>query len=320
MGGMRALEWVVGSPGRGSRARWCSPSGAVATADQIAHADHAEPRDHRRPRLARRRLPRRRPGRGSVARARRRAADRAPDLPQRARARPALRQRPAGRRGPAAAGGRYAVQSYLDHQADKLAHRFDAGLLRRPHRRDDARGTSAAAAAASTPRWPRSGCPLVVGGVDSDRLYPIHQQQRIADLAPGCVDGLRVIPSPYGHDGFLVEREQVFALVAETLDLVGRRRRLNGARDHRRRRGRLGRAASPLAQEAAQTGFWAAGFRTDLIGSARQAVAVPSAGFATANLRAAVRLHVTSMSTPMRICGTNDAARQTRSRRWRLRR
>ena len=29
-----------------------------------------------------------------------------------------------------------------------------------------------------------------------------------------------MIPSPYGHDGFLVERERVFALVSETLDLA----------------------------------------------------------------------------------------------------
>jgi homoserine O-acetyltransferase len=58
-----------------------------------------------------------------------------------------------------------------------------------------------------------------VGGIDSDRLYPIEQQRLIADLVPGCVDGLRTVPSPYGHDGFLVERDQVFALVAETLGL-----------------------------------------------------------------------------------------------------
>ena len=61
--------------------------------------------------------------------------------------------------------------------------------------------------------------PLVVGGIDTDRLYPLHQQERIAALAPGCVDGLRVVPSLFGHDGFLVERDRVFDLVAETLDL-----------------------------------------------------------------------------------------------------
>jgi homoserine acetyltransferase len=33
------------------------------------------------------------------------------------------------------------------------------------------------------------------------------------------VDGLRVIRSRLGHDGFLVERDLVFGLVAETLGL-----------------------------------------------------------------------------------------------------
>ena len=114
--------------------------------------------------------------------------------------------------------GRYAVESYLDHQADKLAHRFDAGsyvvLTDAMTTWDLGRGRGGVEAALRA-----IDVPLVVGGIDSDRLYPIEQQQLIADLVPGCVDGLRTVPSPYGHDGFLVEREQVFALVAETLGL-----------------------------------------------------------------------------------------------------
>jgi homoserine O-acetyltransferase len=114
------------------------------------------------------------------------------------------------------ADGRYAVESYLDHQADKLVHRFDAGsyvaLTDAMTTWDIGRGRGGVEAALS-----RIEVTLVVGGIDSDRLYPIEQQQLIADLAPGCVDGLRTVRSPYGHDGFLVEREQVFALVAETL-------------------------------------------------------------------------------------------------------
>lgn len=61
---------------------------------------------------------------------------------------------------------------------------------------------------------------VVVAGIDSDRLYPLHTQAFVADAVPGTVGGLRVIPSPHGHDGFLVEREQVFELVTETLGLA----------------------------------------------------------------------------------------------------
>jgi homoserine O-acetyltransferase len=59
--------------------------------------------------------------------------------------------------------------------------------------------------------------PALVAGVDSDRLYPPAQQAELAALIPGA-DRLRVVESPYGHDGFLIETEQVAALVRELLD------------------------------------------------------------------------------------------------------
>lgn len=58
-----------------------------------------------------------------------------------------------------------------------------------------------------------------MAGIDSDRLYPLHLQEEIAAGVPHAVGGLRVVRSDYGHDGFLLERDQVFALVRETLDL-----------------------------------------------------------------------------------------------------
>ena len=63
----------------------------------------------------------------------------------------------------------------------------------------------------------------MVAGIDTDRLYRIEEQQRVAD-ALGVP--LRVVPSPYGHDGFLVEVDAVGALVRELLaapDQGGRR-------------------------------------------------------------------------------------------------
>jgi homoserine O-acetyltransferase len=221
MGGMRALEWVVGSPDRVASALVLAV-GAVASADQIATqttqnlAITSDPGwqggDYHDG------APGEGPWRGlGVAR-------RIAHLTYRSELELGLRfgNDPQDGEDPLGADpdvGRWAVQSYLDHQAAKLAHRFDAGsyvvLTDAMSTWDLGRGRGGVdAALASIP------VPLVVGGVDSDRLYPIHQQQRIADLAPGCVDGLRVIPSPYGHDGFLVEREQVFALVAEALDLA----------------------------------------------------------------------------------------------------
>jgi len=100
-------------------------------------------------------------------------------------------------------GGRYAVQSYLEHQGEKLAARFDAGtyvaLTDALSSHDVGRGRGGVRAALS-----RCVVPVVVGGITSDRLYPLRLQQELADLLPTC-SGLNVVDSIYGHDGFLVE-------------------------------------------------------------------------------------------------------------------
>ncbi len=114
------------------------------------------------------------------------------------------------------ADGRFAVQSYLDHHADKLPRRFDAGtyiaLTDAMSTHDVGRGRGGVATALTSIR-----VPVVVGGVDSDRLYPLRLQEELADLIP-TADGLHVIASPYGHDGFLLEVEAVGKLVQRTLD------------------------------------------------------------------------------------------------------
>ena len=118
------------------------------------------------------------------------------------------------------AGGRFAVESYLDHHADKLARRFDANtyvaLTRAMTLFDLGRGRGGMASALAGIH-----APLTVVGIDSDRLFPIRLQQEIVDLAPGA-DDLHVLRSPYGHDGFLVEDEQVGGFVAHALARVRR--------------------------------------------------------------------------------------------------
>lgn len=117
-----------------------------------------------------------------------------------------------------AAGGRYAVQSYLEHQGDKLLARFDAGsyvaLTEALNSHDVGRGRGGLHAALT-----RCPVPAVVGGVTSDRLYPLRLQDELAELLPGCA-GVRVVKSVCGHDGFLVESDAVGVLIRETLDLA----------------------------------------------------------------------------------------------------
>jgi homoserine O-acetyltransferase len=60
----------------------------------------------------------------------------------------------------------------------------------------------------------------LVAGIDSDRCFPIGDQQRIADNIGGEMigGGLQTITSSYGHDGFLIERDIVGPLLTQLLE------------------------------------------------------------------------------------------------------
>ncbi len=53
----------------------------------------------------------------------------------------------------------------------------------------------------------RATARVVVASVDSDRLYPPRLSDEIAAAAPSAEH--HFITSPYGHDGFLIETDQV---------------------------------------------------------------------------------------------------------------
>lgn len=114
--------------------------------------------------------------------------------------------------------GRYAVESYLDHQADKLAHRFDANtyicLTEAMNSHDIGRDRGGVAAALES-----ITIPVVAVSIDTDRLFPVRLQAEIADFAPKAAP-LVTISSPFGHDGFLVEVESVGNVIRQVLKLA----------------------------------------------------------------------------------------------------
>ena len=59
--------------------------------------------------------------------------------------------------------------------------------------------------------------PVSVGGVTSDRLYPMRLQEELVHLLP-CAGSLFVITSDFGHDGFLIEVDQVGRIIRAALD------------------------------------------------------------------------------------------------------
>jgi len=114
--------------------------------------------------------------------------------------------------------GRYAVESYLDHQANKLAHRFDANtyiaLTEAMNSHDIGRGRGGVVAALSG-----ITIPVIAVAIDSDRLFPVRLAAEIAELAPLAAP-LVTISSPFGHDGFLVEVELVGNVIRSALALA----------------------------------------------------------------------------------------------------
>ncbi|HEX4776548.1 MAG TPA: homoserine O-acetyltransferase [Acidimicrobiia bacterium] len=213
MGGMRVLEWAVGFPGRVASAVVIA-CGATASAEQIAlcslqvRAIRADPRfrggeyydappgdgPHAGMALAR--------GIGQVS----------------YRSELELEERfGRGHQGDEVplAGGRYAIESYLEYQGEKLARRFDANsyvvLSEAMNHHDVGRGRGGLGTALA-----RITADVTVAGISSDRLYPLRLQHELAELVPHC-SGVEVIESISGHDGFLVEHEAVGKVIARAL-------------------------------------------------------------------------------------------------------
>lgn len=115
---------------------------------------------------------------------------------------------------------RFAVEDYLDRQAEKFVGTFDANcwlaLSEAMDAFDLANHGGSVLAAAHRLRGRR----VLVVGVETDILFPIRQQAELAvDLAAG---GARVdfarLPSVQGHDAFLVDLERFEPAVKRFLE------------------------------------------------------------------------------------------------------
>ena len=211
MGGMRVLEWAVGYPTRVRRAIVLAV-GAASTADEIALSslqirtikadpnyfggDYYERGDGPREGLAIAR------GLGQIT--------------YRTSGEFETRfGRSVQDEGDALTGGRYAIESYLGYHGEKLAARFDANsyivLSEAMNHHDVGRGRGGVADALS-----RVTARATVIGIDTDRLYPLHLQEELVRLTPTS-EALHVISSDVGHDGFLLEVDQISKIVSESL-------------------------------------------------------------------------------------------------------
>ncbi|MCI7551424.1 MAG: homoserine O-acetyltransferase [Actinomycetaceae bacterium] len=112
--------------------------------------------------------------------------------------------------------GRYAVVSYLNYHAHKLVSRFDANsyitISRAMMTHDIGRGRGGTDAVLHTLTMP-----ALVVKVDNDRLFYPEDVEALASKLPGS-DGARLVLSPHGHDGFLIENDQVSTIFREFFD------------------------------------------------------------------------------------------------------
>ena len=211
MGGMRALEWCIGHPDRVRRALVLAV-GAAATAEQIGlcslqiRAIRADPAFHGGDYYGESRWPLEGM---AIARGIGQVSYRTPDELE-AR----FGSAPNGERDPLR-GGSYSIESYLRHQGDKLAHRFDPNsyvvLSEAMNHHDVGRGRGGIPSALG-----RIRAEVTVAGIATDRLYPIASQYELARLLPSPTD-VCVIDSLSGHDGFLIEVDTVGRILKEVL-------------------------------------------------------------------------------------------------------
>lgn len=217
MGGMQALEWAVTHPERVARlAVIAAPP--FATADQIGlssvqieavrtdplfhNGDYYDEKDgegpHRGLALARR-----------IALLSYRSASELNDRFERTWQSDIT---------PLGAGGRFAVESYLDFHGNKFTRRFDANsyltLVEAMNSHDVGRDRGGVAAALG-----RVSALALVVGIDSDRLFPVDGQEMITAHLPHTLDGDHAIimRSEFGHDAFLIETDLVAAQVKRLL-------------------------------------------------------------------------------------------------------
>ena len=100
----------------------------------------------------------------------------------------------------------YKAEAYQYYQGQKLADRFNAysyyvlSKAMDSHHAGRHRGGIAAA-------LQRIQAHALIIGIESDVLFPLHEQRRMAEYIPHAE--FRAIHSPFGHDGFLIETKQI---------------------------------------------------------------------------------------------------------------
>jgi homoserine O-acetyltransferase len=110
----------------------------------------------------------------------------------------------------------FSASSYQNYQGQKLSRRFSPYSYFALSRSMDSHHVGRHEKDAETALAKIRG-KVVVIGVSSDVLFPIQEQEYLNRLIPHSK--LYPIDSIYGHDGFLVETEQISEIISRELEL-----------------------------------------------------------------------------------------------------
>ena len=109
----------------------------------------------------------------------------------------------------------FKVQSYQRYQGQKLAQRFNALSYLSLSKTMDSHNVGRKRGGIERALKNIKSKALIVG-IQSDILFPLEEQVELAKQIPNAK--LEVIQSKFGHDGFLIEFDQMLALLQKFMD------------------------------------------------------------------------------------------------------
>jgi homoserine O-acetyltransferase len=110
----------------------------------------------------------------------------------------------------------FRASSYLQHQGNKLAERFNAYSYYTISKALDTHNISRGREGTVADVLQTIMQPVLLIGISSDLLCPVAEQTEMARHIPDC--RYEEIDSMYGHDGFLIEHEAISAIVRDWLN------------------------------------------------------------------------------------------------------
>ncbi|HUR11813.1 MAG TPA: homoserine O-acetyltransferase [Flavitalea sp.] len=103
-------------------------------------------------------------------------------------------------------------ESYQRYQGEKLARRFNAFSYHSLSKGMDAHNVGRGRGSVEDALKKIKARTLTLG-IKTDILFPLNEQELLSELIPGAK--LKIIHSDYGHDGFLLESQQISSAITD---------------------------------------------------------------------------------------------------------